>query len=63
MIQQYFQSFGIFQHEEIEDFLWFFVISRMDKGEYFVREGERFKKRAFIKSVVFRGSILNQFYQ
>lgn len=54
MIKQYFQSFGIFQQEEIEDFLRYFVVRRLDKGDYFVKEGQPCREVAFIRSGIFR---------
>jgi len=54
MIQQFFQSFHIFSADEIESFLPLFETRKLNKNEFFVREGEKCKEIAFIESGIFR---------
>ncbi|WP_326984514.1 Crp/Fnr family transcriptional regulator [Chryseobacterium sp. MYb264] len=54
MIQQFFQSFQIFSENEIENFLQLFEERKLNKNDFFVREGEKCREIAFIKSGIFR---------
>jgi CRP-like cAMP-binding protein len=54
MIGDYFQSFNVFSKEEIESFLLLFEKRKLNKNDYFVREGDQCKEIAFIESGIFR---------
>ncbi|MCJ7932686.1 MAG: Crp/Fnr family transcriptional regulator [Chryseobacterium sp.] len=54
MVQDYFQSFKLFTENEIEELLTLFEIRKVNKGDYFIQEGERCREVAFIKSGIFR---------
>lgn len=54
MIQDFFQSFNLFSEREIEEFLKLFEFRKVRKNDYFIKEGERCKEVAFIKSGIFR---------
>lgn len=54
MVQQFFQSFNIFSENEINDFLQLFERKKLNKNDFFVREGEKCKEIAFIESGIFR---------
>lgn len=54
MIDRFFRSFNIFTEQEIEAIVNLFVSKRVNKNEYFVREGEYCSEIAFIKSGIFR---------
>ncbi|WP_267405289.1 MULTISPECIES: Crp/Fnr family transcriptional regulator [unclassified Chryseobacterium] len=54
MIHQFFQSFNIFSENEIDDFLQLFERKKLNKNDFFVREGEKCKEIAFIELGIFR---------
>jgi CRP-like cAMP-binding protein len=54
MIEKYFHSFEVFKDEEIKEFIQFFTVKKMDKNDFFVKEGERCNEVALIKTGIFR---------
>lgn len=54
MIETYFQNFGIFTKEQINDFIGLTELRQLDKNELFAMEGKRSNEVAFIRSGLFR---------
>lgn len=54
MIRNYFQSYEVFKEDEIKDFIHLFTLKRLDKHDFFIKEGEACNEVAFIKSGIFR---------
>lgn len=54
MIKRYFESFDILTQAEIEDIIPFFLRRKLNKSDYFIREGEACDEIAFIISGIFR---------
>ncbi|RQO31700.1 Crp/Fnr family transcriptional regulator [Taibaiella sp. KBW10] len=54
MIQHYLEQFNVFTTEEITEILSLFEIRKVQKHDFFIREGERCREIAFITSGLFR---------
>ncbi|UIR57291.1 Crp/Fnr family transcriptional regulator [Sphingobacterium sp. SRCM116780] len=54
MIEQYFDSFGIFSKEEIESFTSLFQYRKLNKTDFFVKENQKCTEIAFIQSGIIR---------
>lgn len=59
MIQGFFQNFNLFSEDEVETFLELFELRKVNKNDYFIREGEKCKEVALIKSGIFRSFYLS----
>jgi len=54
MVAQYFRSFNIFSEEEIHQCMTLFEMKKINKNEYFVKEGDKCKEIGLIQSGIFR---------
>lgn len=54
MVRNYFASFGIFSGKEVEDILHLLSERKLNKGDYFIREGDVCREVVFILSGTFR---------
>ncbi len=54
MIKKYLQSFEILSEREIDDFIQNTTPKKLNKSDFFIREGEICKEIAFINSGIFR---------
>lgn len=54
MINIFFESFNLFTKEEIESVIPLFITRKLNKMDYFIKEGEKCNEIAFIKSGIFR---------
>lgn len=54
MIEAYLRNFNLFSDTEIAGFIQMLEIKRLNKNEFFVKEGESCKAVAFIQSGIFR---------
>lgn len=59
MIQAYLERFQVLTAEEIEAVIPLFIPMKLNKADFFIREGERSTRIAFIKSGVFRSYYLS----
>lgn len=59
MVHDFFRSFELFSENEIEEILQLFEIRKVCKNEYFIREGEKCREVAFIRSGIFRSFYLS----
>lgn len=53
-MKDYFDKFGIFSADELDEFIKLFEPRKLDKGDVFVKEGDSCKEVAFIVSGIFR---------
>lgn len=54
MLKEFFEIFGMFSEEEIQEIMKMFSIRKMKKNEVFLEEGKKSKEVAFINSGIFR---------
>ncbi len=59
-LKYYFQSFGIFNDEELKTALSYFETRELKKRDYFIREGESCHEAAFIESGIVRSYYTSQ---
>ena len=53
-IKNYLESFNLFTEEEVEEFIAQLVPKKLDKYDFFIKEGDRCKSVAFIQSGILR---------
>lgn len=59
MLRKFLQSFNTLTVDEIEEFIALSKIRDLNKGDYFIREGENCKEVAFVLSGIFRSYFIS----